>query len=54
MYGDQDRFLPLIADKYGFKVEEIKVTQAKKDAVQKFYPLPIISPDFLNLYLFSF
>ena len=38
MYGDQDRFLPLIASKYGFKVEEVKVTQAKKDAVQKFYP----------------
>ena len=38
MYGDQDRFLPLLARKYGFKVEEIKVKQANKDVVQRFYP----------------
>jgi len=49
MYGDQDRFLPLIADKYGFKVEEIKVTQAKKDAVQKFYPFANYISRFLEL-----
>ena len=49
MYGDQDRFLPLIADKYGFKVEEVKVTQAKKDAVQKFYPFSSYITRFLEL-----
>lgn len=49
MYGDQDRFLPLIADKYGFKVEEVKVTQAKKDAVQKFYPFSSYVTRFLEL-----
>jgi glycosyltransferase involved in cell wall biosynthesis len=49
MYGDQDRFLPLIADKYGFKVEELKVTQAKKDAVQKFYPFSSYITRFLEL-----
>src|SRR3990172_8976652 len=49
MYGDQDRFLPLLADKYGFKVEEVKVTQAKKDAVQKFYPFSNYIARFLEL-----
>ena len=38
MYGDQDRFLPLWAWRYGYKVEEIKVTQYQKDFRQKFYP----------------
>ena len=49
MYGDQDRFLPLIAEKYGFKVEEVKVTQAKKDAVQKLYPFSNYIARFLEL-----
>jgi len=49
MYGDQDRFLPLIASKYGFKVEEVKVTQAKKDAIQKFYPFANYIARFLEL-----
>ncbi len=39
MYGDQDRFLPLWAWRYGYKVEEIKVKQFKKDFRQAFYPL---------------
>ncbi len=39
MYGDQDRFLPLWAWRYGYKVEEIKVKQFKKDLRQAFYPL---------------
>lgn len=49
MYGDQDRFLPLLADKYGFKVVEVKVTQAKKDIVQKFYPFANYISRFLEL-----
>ena len=49
MYGDQDRFLPLIANKYGFKVEEVKVKQAQKDAVQKFYPFSNYIARFLEL-----
>lgn len=49
MYGDQDRFLPLLANKYGFKVEEVKVKQAKKDAVQKFYPFANYVARFLEL-----
>ena len=49
MYGDQDRFLPLIAEKYGFKVSEVKVKQAKKDAVQIFYPFSNYVSRFLEL-----
>ncbi len=49
MYGDQDRFLPLLANKYGFKIEEVKVTQAKKDIVQKFYPFSNYITRFLEL-----
>jgi hypothetical protein len=49
MYGDQDRFLPLLAAKYGFKVVEVKVTQAKKDAVQKFYSFSNYISRFLEL-----
>lgn len=49
MYGDQDRFLPLLAAKYGFKVDEVKVTQAQKDVVQKFYPFSNYVSRFLEL-----
>lgn len=49
MYGDQDRFLPLLANKFGFKVDEIKVRQAQKDAVQKFYPFSNYIARFLEL-----
>ncbi len=39
MYGDQDRFLPLWAWRYGYKIHEIKVKQFKRDSRQKFYPI---------------
>ncbi len=49
MYGDQDRFLPLWAWRYGFKVKEVKVTQHKKDIRQSFYPLQNYVQRFLEL-----
>ena len=49
MYGDQDRFLPLLAIKYGFKVDEVKVSQAQKDAVQRLYPFSNYVSRFLEL-----
>ena len=49
MYGDQDRFLPLWAWRYGFKVKEVKVTQHKKDIRQTFYPLQNYIQRFLEL-----
>lgn len=39
LYGDQIRFLPLLANKYGFKVEEVDVTQFQSDTKQKVYSL---------------
>ena len=38
IYGDQHRFLPLLADNYGFHVKEIKLAQSQKDAHQRIYP----------------
>ncbi len=37
VYGDQYRFLPLWASRYGFRVREIKITQSEKDAFQRLY-----------------
>lgn len=31
LYGDLHRFFPILADKYGFKIKEIKVKQRKED-----------------------
>ena len=41
LYGDQHRFLPLLADRIGFKVREMNVAQAKEDAYQRLYPFGI-------------
>ena len=38
LYGDMHRFLPLLAHKQGFKVDEVIVTQSKKDFFQRIYP----------------
>lgn len=38
IYGDMHRFLPVLANHYGFKVREEKTTQAKKDVFQRIYP----------------
>lgn len=37
IYGDQHRFLPLLAYRQGFKVHEIDATQAPEDAKQRLY-----------------
>ena len=37
LYGDQIRFLPLLADKYGFKVKEFDVEQFQSDAAHTVY-----------------
>lgn len=35
IYGDQHRFLPVLASHYGFRVEEVEVPQTKQDTFQK-------------------
>lgn len=37
VYGDQHRFLPLWANRYGFKVREIDIPQSEEDAFQRLY-----------------
>ena len=39
LYGDQIRFLPLLADKYGFKVKELEVQQYQSDAQHTVYSI---------------
>ena len=37
LYGDQHRFLPVLAEKRGFRVEEIDIAQSERDAAPKVY-----------------
>jgi glycosyltransferase involved in cell wall biosynthesis len=37
LYGDQHRFLPLLAQRQGFKVLELNVAQSRADAAQRIY-----------------
>ena len=39
LYGDQIRFLPLLATRYGFRVKEMEVDQYKTDVVHRVYSL---------------
>lgn len=39
IYGDQIRFLPLLANKYGFRIKEINVKQFQSDAMHTVYSL---------------
>lgn len=41
LYGDQHRFLPLLADRQGFKIKEMDLAQAKGDVFRRVYPLGI-------------
>lgn len=37
LYGDQHRFLPLLASRQGFRVKEIALAQSKKDKFLRVY-----------------
>lgn len=37
IYGDQHRFLPILAHKYGFRVIEVDAAQSQKDTSQRVY-----------------
>ncbi len=37
IYGDQHRFLPILAQKYGFRVVEMDAAQAHKDTLKRVY-----------------
>ena len=38
VYGDQHRFIPLLAGRVGFKVKEVQVKQAEEDVFKRLYP----------------
>jgi glycosyltransferase involved in cell wall biosynthesis len=37
IYGDQHRFLPVLAEKYGFRVLEVKAQQSQRDTRKRVY-----------------
>ena len=39
LYGDQHRFLPVLADRHGFRVAELAIRQSPRDRRQGNYPL---------------
>lgn len=41
IYGDQHRFLPLLAHQQGFKVRELDAEHAKEDAFRRVYPFGV-------------
>ncbi len=49
LYGDQYRFLPILANRQGFKVREINLPQSKNDRYHKGYPLGVYSRRLIDL-----
>ncbi|MBE0569101.1 MAG: glycosyltransferase [Deltaproteobacteria bacterium] len=49
LYGDMHRFLPLLAERRGFKVVEVPAAQSKKDYFQRVYPPGIYLRRFLDI-----
>jgi glycosyltransferase involved in cell wall biosynthesis len=39
IYGEQHRFLPILAHRYGFKVLEVNIAQSQKDTLQPLLPI---------------
>ena len=54
VYGDQHRFLPLLAHRIGFKVREMEARQAKADAYQRVYPLGVYVRRVLDILTITF
>lgn len=50
IYGDQHRFFPLLAIRYGFKVREVNVVQSSKDTFQRLYSIGIYLRRILDLF----
>jgi glycosyltransferase involved in cell wall biosynthesis len=49
LYGDQHRFLPLLAQQRGFRVKEIDVTQANNDRFLRLYRLGVYPRRMLDI-----
>lgn len=49
LYGDQHRFLPVLAHQYGFKIREVDVLQSQKDVFQRVYSVGVYVRRLLDL-----
>ena len=49
LYGDQQRFLPLLAHRLGFKVREVDAKQAQEDVFQRVYSPGVYIRRFLDI-----
>ena len=54
IYGDQHRFLPILALKYGFRVIEVDAAQSRNDISQRIYPLGIYLRRMLDIFSIFF
>ena len=54
LYGDQHRFLPVLADRQGFRVSEIDVRQSPKDRFEGFYEPRVYARGFLDIFTVFF
>jgi glycosyltransferase involved in cell wall biosynthesis len=54
LYGDQHRFLPVLADRKGFRVSELDVRQSPKDRHEGFYEPRVYARGFLDIFTVFF
>ena len=54
LYGDQHRFLPVLADRQGFRVSEIDVRQSPRDRFEGFYEPRAYTRGFLDIFTVFF
>ena len=54
LYGDQHRFLPVLADRKGFKIAEIDVRQSPKDHHEGFYEPRVYTRGLLDIFTVFF
>ena len=54
LYGDQHRFLPVLADRKGFRVSEVDLRQSPKDLHLGFYEPRVYARGFLDIFTVFF
>ena len=54
IYGDQHRFLPILAHKYGFRVIEVNALQSNKDIRKRIYSLGTYARRILDIFSILF
>ncbi len=54
LYGDQHRFLPVLADRQGFKVREVEVAQSEQDRRRGMYSPSNYARGFLDIFTVFF